>query len=171
MLEFITVGLQDSRDNWGVLDLVEDKKPNDFSGEKIMRKNQYRVIVEWIYDLEKHKEFMSEEDYKVDEKGDLKVHKVHFNVHEDIGCRCDICHAFFQLDMTYDAFASACKRKAKKRAPSAPITDVKSKRTVQEWQVVIQQETQKVARDKDALRSNSWKLVSEIKMILSLIHI
>ena len=67
--------------------------------------------------------------------------------------------------MTYDAFASACKRKAKKRAPSAPITDVKSKRTVQEWQVVIQQETQKVARDKDALRSNSWKLVSEIKMI------
>ena len=133
-----------------MLDLVEDKKPNDFSGEKIMRKNQYRVIVKWIYDLEKHKEFMSEEDYEVDEKGDLKVHKVHFNVHEDIGCRCDICHAFFQLDMTYDAFASACKRKAKKRAPSAPITDVKSKRTVQEWQVVIQQETQKVARDKDA---------------------
>ena len=52
-----------------MLDLVEDKKPNDFSGEKIMRKNQYRVIVEWIYDLEKHKEFMSEEDYEVDEKG------------------------------------------------------------------------------------------------------
>ena len=67
--------LKESRDNWGTLYPPEEKDPPDF-GEEMLREEQYHVAADWLIEMEEYNEFMAEEDYEVDEKGEIKAHEV-----------------------------------------------------------------------------------------------
>ena len=84
----------ESRDNWGVIYPPEDKEPPEF-GEELYREeqvgpfrnlepccvgakfemtfSQYQVSADWLFDMEEYNEFMCEEDYAVDEDGDMQA--------------------------------------------------------------------------------------------------
>lgn len=47
------------------------------------RRNVWRVSATWVLDLEQYNEWMTEEDYEVDENGKKKVHPARLSV-EDI---------------------------------------------------------------------------------------
>lgn len=44
--------------------------------------DRWRVSASWVLDLDQYNEWMSEEDYEVDEKGGKKVHKLRLSVEE-----------------------------------------------------------------------------------------
>ncbi|QQP37857.1 Uncharacterized protein FKW44_018272, partial [Caligus rogercresseyi] len=96
----------ESKDNWGVLYPPEDKDPPE---DPEPRDARYRVASNWITDMEELNEIMCEEDYLVNEKGQLIPHP---------------------LSLSYDEFSN-CEEKPKKkpkrkRSPS-PLQTPKKK--------------------------------------------
>jgi len=76
----------------------------------------WRVSASWVLDLDQYNEWMSEEDYEVDEQGRKKVHKLRLSV-EDF------------MSSSNDDKGKAKQPKAKrKRSPSPPPKGGKRKR-------------------------------------------
>lgn len=74
---------------------------------------QWRVCISWLVDSDQYNEWMTEEDYEVDESGRKKVHKLRMSV-EDL------------MNPTSDLDRSKKKQK-RKRSPSPPLKPGKRK--------------------------------------------
>jgi len=92
----------DSHDSW-VQPQVE--LPVDPPESPPTHSGVWRVIATWVLDLEQYNEWMTEEDYEVDEAGRKKVHKLRLSVDDLMG----------------SSDAGAKKKPSKrKRSPSPP---------------------------------------------------
>lgn len=98
----------ESYDSWvaNTFDLPDSIPDNPGSPE-----DRWRVSASWALDLEQYNEWMSEEDYEVDEQGKKKVHKLRLSVEElmPIG-----------IDEKRVGKIGANKQK-RKRSPSPPL--------------------------------------------------
>lgn len=69
----------DSYDTWvnieGALESISGDSPSPHSGS-------WRVSLSWLVDSDQYNEWMSEEDYEVDEMGHKKVHKLRMSVED-----------------------------------------------------------------------------------------
>ncbi|XP_049864121.1 SWI/SNF complex subunit SMARCC2 isoform X2 [Schistocerca gregaria] len=97
----------DSHDTWTNLEL-----PVDPPDSPAPHAGPWRVVATWVSDLEQYNEWMTEEDYEVDENGRKKVHKLRLSV-EDLMSQSD-------PDRTK-------KKPKRKRSPSPPPKQVKRK--------------------------------------------
>ncbi|XP_040583362.1 SWI/SNF complex subunit SMARCC2 [Lepeophtheirus salmonis] len=73
--------LPDSRDNFGPIPPSEGQESLEMSLE---RDSIYHVTLSWLTDSDKYNEYMSEEDYKVDEEGNLISHPLSLSYEEYI---------------------------------------------------------------------------------------
>jgi hypothetical protein len=90
----------------------EEKEPPDMI-EARERLEIYRVSVDWLFDMEDYNEWMYEEDYEVNEKGEHKANSTYMNEDEFASC-----------------FEKQPKKKLakRKRSPSPVSTPTKGKR-------------------------------------------
>merc|ERR1712156_998932 len=94
--------MPESQDNWGLMYPLEDKEPPEMIEER-EREDVYNVAVDWLYETEANNEWMSEEDYEVDENGDAHTGE------------------FFMTDDEFQTCFEKPKKKPKrKRSPSPP---------------------------------------------------
>ena len=94
--------MPESQDNWGIMYPPEDKEPPDMIEER-EREDVYNVAVDWLYETEANNEWMSEEDYEVDETGEAHTGD------------------FFMADDEFQTCFEKPKKKPKrKRSPSPP---------------------------------------------------
>merc|ERR1712045_1096400 len=94
--------MPESQDNWGIMYPPEDKDPPEMIEER-EREDVYNVAVDWLYETEANNEWMSEEDYEVDENGDAHTGE------------------FFMTDDEFQTCFEKPKKKPKrKRSPSPP---------------------------------------------------
>jgi len=84
--------MPDSSDNWGIC--YPENEPGDAPEEKA---DQYHVGVDWVLESEQYNEWMNEEDYELDEKGNFKMN---------------------DMAMTYDELEN-CEEKPDKKKKSA----------------------------------------------------
>jgi len=69
--------MPDSSDNWGTC--FPENEPGDLPEEKA---DQYHVGVDWVTESEQYNEWMNEEDYEQDGKGNLKVNDMNMTYDE-----------------------------------------------------------------------------------------
>ena len=94
--------MPESQDNWGIMYPPEDKDPPEMIEER-EREDVYNVAVDWLYETEANNEWMSEEDYEVDENGEAHTGD------------------FFMADDEFQTCFEKPKKKPKrKRSPSPP---------------------------------------------------
>merc|ERR1712045_1064637 len=94
--------MPESQDNWGIMYPPEDKEPPEMIEER-EREDVYNVAVDWLYETEANNEWMSEEDYEVDENGEAHTGD------------------FFMADDEFQTCFEKPKKKPKrKRSPSPP---------------------------------------------------
>ena len=79
----------------------EDKEPPE--GIPDEKEEQYRVSVDWFFEAEEYNEWMCEEDYEVDEKGQNKANEMYMTDDEYSNC-----------------FEKPKKKAKRKRSPSPP---------------------------------------------------
>lgn len=77
--------MPESHDNWGTMWPPDDKEPADML-EAREREDVYRVSVDWVYDMEDYNEWMLEEDYEVDLKGEHKANDSYMNEDDYATC-------------------------------------------------------------------------------------
>eukprot|EP00094_Tigriopus_californicus_P005291 TCALIF_05101-PA protein Name:"Similar to SMARCC2 SWI/SNF complex subunit SMARCC2 (Homo sapiens)" AED:0.04 eAED:0.04 QI:0/0.66/0.57/0.85/1/1/7/277/1078 len=77
--------MPESRDNYGTCYPPEEKEPMEF-GEEPIREEQYHVSLEWLMEMEEYNEFMTEEDFEVDETGEPKLNELNLGYEEFSAC-------------------------------------------------------------------------------------
>lgn len=99
----------DSYDTW----VNTDMSLSDVPENPVTHNGPWRVVIDWILEADQYNEWMTEEDYEVDESGHKKVHKLRMSV-EDL------------MNPVGDPDRSKKKQK-RKRSPSPPLKPGKRK--------------------------------------------
>lgn len=92
--------------------------------------DRWRVSASWVQDLDLYNEWMSEEDYEVDDKGGKKVHKLRLSVEELMPVGND-------EKRTVGGKATNSKQNKRKRSPSPTPPKGASKRKRYEFAIYI----------------------------------